>query len=349
MSETEIPTPQQTDNGPGKQLHDARVQVRLSREQVAEMLHLSPQQIRALESNDFKSLPGSTYVRGYLRSYAQLLGLPVDEIVGSYARLNGTFRSARLNALVPEPQVTTRDGSVKFATFLVVTVLIVLAVVWWQGRDYRLLSDGPVGGVSIANGANDGASPGPARTSDLGTLPVASGPELGPAPTASALPAVPPPATGTAGDMNGRNLPASEPDAASGSTTTSGAAFIEPGRGPGSTQAWAGREANPAETVDESTGSGVASPPVAANQARLVLTTREEVWVDVRDARDNRLVYKLLPEGRKMTVFGTPPLKVFLGNPGGITVEYNGKNIDTRQFQRGRVARFTLGATTSDN
>ncbi len=348
MSETEIPTPQQTDNGPGKQLHDARVQVRLSREQVAEMLHLSPQQIGALESNDFKSLPGSTYVRGYLRSYAQLLELPVDEIVASYGRLNGAYRAARLNALAPEPQVTTRDGSVKFATFLVVTVLIVLAVVWWQGRNNRLLFDGPVGGVSVTNGANDSASPGPAATVDLGTAPAASWPEPGSSP--SALPAVAPSATGVDEDASGQGLPASEPEAASESTTASTTALVEQGRAPGAVQTSAGRDANPVETIDESAESQAATSPAGANQARLVLTTSEPVWVDVRDARDNRLVYKLLPAGRRVTVFGTPPLKVFLGNPGGITVEYDGKNIDPMQFKRGRVARFTLGATTaSDN
>jgi hypothetical protein len=72
--------------------------------------------------------------------------------------------------------------------------------------------------------------------------------------------------------------------------------------------------------------------------------------VDVRDARDHRLIYKLLPPGRTVTVFGDPPLKVFLGNPEGITIKYNGQDIDPVQFKRGRVARFTLGATTaSDN
>ncbi|MFQ5936074.1 MAG: helix-turn-helix domain-containing protein, partial [Acidiferrobacterales bacterium] len=123
--------------GPGKRLYEARVRARLSPEQVAEMLHLSTWQITALEKDDFESLPGPTYVRGYLRNYAQLLGLPADEIIASYAGINGTYRSARLDALAPEPEVTTRDGAVRFATFLVGCILILLAVVWWQGRGDR--------------------------------------------------------------------------------------------------------------------------------------------------------------------------------------------------------------------
>ncbi len=130
--------------GPGKRLYDARVRAQLSAEQVAEMLHLSTYQIAALEQEEFDRLPGPTYVRGYLRNYAQLLGLPSDEIVQSYARSNGTLRTARRSTLVPEPEVTTRDATVRFATLLVAVTLILLAVVWWQGRSAKPISTGPI-------------------------------------------------------------------------------------------------------------------------------------------------------------------------------------------------------------
>ncbi len=320
MSETELTNSQSTDTGPGQRLHDARVQERLSREQVAEMLHLSPQQISALESDDFKSLPEATYVRGYLRSYAQLLGLPVDEVVASYARLNGSYRSARLNALVPEPQITTRDGSVKFATFLVVTVLIVLAVIWWQGRDYRLRPSEPVDRGSVTDISGDTMSP--ARILDTATV---AGTDV--------EPTIAPPVL--------------EPGAASPvSTTTSVEARIEQPGVAGVEPASAGGDAGDLVVHVAPAALGVAG----ASDARLVLATSESCWVDVRDARDHRLIYKLLSPGRTVTVFGDPPLKVFLGNPEGITIKYNGEDIDPVQFKRGRVARFTLGATTaSDN
>ncbi|MDX1487612.1 MAG: DUF4115 domain-containing protein [Acidiferrobacterales bacterium] len=123
--------------GPGKRLYEARMRAQLSAEQVAEMLHLSTHQIAALEQDEFDRLPGPTYVRGYLRNYAQLLGLPSDEIVQSYSRSNGAVRTARRNALAPEPEVTTRDATVRLATLLVAVTLILLAVVWWQGRSSK--------------------------------------------------------------------------------------------------------------------------------------------------------------------------------------------------------------------
>lgn len=133
--------------GPGKRLYEARMRAQLSAEQVAEMLHLSTHQIAALERDEFDRLPGPTYVRGYLRNYAQLLGLPSDEIVQSYARSNGTFRTARRNALAPEPEVTTRDATVRLATLLVAVTLILLAVVWWQGRSSKPTTPEPIGQV----------------------------------------------------------------------------------------------------------------------------------------------------------------------------------------------------------
>lgn len=40
--------------------------------------------IQALEEEDYGILPGTTYVKGYLRTYAKQLGLNSDEIIGLY-------------------------------------------------------------------------------------------------------------------------------------------------------------------------------------------------------------------------------------------------------------------------
>ena len=52
-------------SGPGRLLHEARLDLRLAPEDVAQILHLSSKQIVALEQDDFNNLPGPTYVRGY--------------------------------------------------------------------------------------------------------------------------------------------------------------------------------------------------------------------------------------------------------------------------------------------
>lgn len=282
--------------GPGKRLHEARLQARLSPEQVAELLHLSPEQIIALENDDFDRLPGPTYVRGYLRSYSQLLGLPAREILESYGKLNGSGKSPSIGRLAPAREPTTRDAPVRLAVLLVLGIFVLLAVVWWQGREEL---------------------PVPAVTS-------APEPELNPAPPSSSPPALgtqPPmtPAAETASSAETPVLPV--PDSAAVAPPAESSALGAQTPAELGAQAGSGGELN-----------------------TLVLRTREECWIDIRDARDNKLVYALVPAGQRLFLSGTPPFTIFLGNPDGVTLEYQGDSIDASRYKRGLVARFTLGA-----
>jgi len=62
----------------GVKLAHAREQQQLKIESVATDLHLRPEVVRALESGDQARLPSQPFVRGYVKSYARLLGL--DEV-----------------------------------------------------------------------------------------------------------------------------------------------------------------------------------------------------------------------------------------------------------------------------
>jgi cytoskeleton protein RodZ len=68
-----MPAPE--DTGAGKRLRAAREQQGLSVAEAAAQLKLSTRQIEALESDSYDKLPGTIFVRGFLRSYARLLKL----------------------------------------------------------------------------------------------------------------------------------------------------------------------------------------------------------------------------------------------------------------------------------
>jgi cytoskeleton protein RodZ len=119
--------------GPGKSLGQARTDLGLSREDVARQLHLKPQHVAALEDDDYQSLPGATYVRGYLRSYAQLLGLSPEPILEAHARMVGGQQPAMLPNLSPPPQATSSHRHIRLTTYLVAAIVFGLALVWWQG------------------------------------------------------------------------------------------------------------------------------------------------------------------------------------------------------------------------
>lgn len=52
----------------------------MSVQQVADSLHLRPSIIEAIDANSFKEIPGVTFLRGYVKSYARLLKLSEDDI-----------------------------------------------------------------------------------------------------------------------------------------------------------------------------------------------------------------------------------------------------------------------------
>ncbi len=79
---------------PGQELRAARKARDLSVKQVANELHLTMHYVNALESDDFDTLPGDVFVKGYIRSYAQLLQLDPDQILKHYREL-GERRQAR--------------------------------------------------------------------------------------------------------------------------------------------------------------------------------------------------------------------------------------------------------------
>jgi cytoskeleton protein RodZ len=59
----------------GQILRDERIRRSLSVGEVARRLRLSEQQVEAIEAQDFAKLPATTFLRGYVRNYANLLQL----------------------------------------------------------------------------------------------------------------------------------------------------------------------------------------------------------------------------------------------------------------------------------
>jgi cytoskeleton protein RodZ len=68
------------ENKVGQELAFAREAKGMSQEQIADILNLTLANVIALENDDYESLPGWTYVSGYLRAYARLLDLDSDSL-----------------------------------------------------------------------------------------------------------------------------------------------------------------------------------------------------------------------------------------------------------------------------
>ena len=131
--------------GCGSLLAAARKQQKKTVEEIAEELNLSVTQIRTIELDQSEGLPEPTYVRGYIRSYAKLLGLDAEEVLESYLHPNWQKTSSLDD--IPRRIGNADDESTRFVTPAKVILLLVLAGVagflWWSGLLNDLMSTKP--------------------------------------------------------------------------------------------------------------------------------------------------------------------------------------------------------------
>lgn len=93
-----------------------------------------------------------------------------------------------------------------------------------------------------------------------------------------------------------------------------------------------------------------ASPvlPIVENEGRvftvpLEITFDGESWAEVTDGRGERLVYGLQAAGRRLTVRGSPPFAVVLGNASSVRLRVDGEPYEIPPTRRGDgLARFSV-------
>ena len=125
---------------PGKILREARFAEDKSEAQVASQLYLSRSVIRAIESDQYEKLPGTTFVRGYLRSYARLVNVPADKIMQAFDDLGIAKDHTPILAPVAKPkmQVGVSDKSIRWVTYVIVAALLALVIIWWRSHNEKI-------------------------------------------------------------------------------------------------------------------------------------------------------------------------------------------------------------------
>lgn len=312
--------------GPGKLLGETRCQLGLEPDNVAQILHLSVRQIEALEADDYDSLPGPTYVRGYLRSYCQLLNIQPDSVIDSYNEAIGGWKTTTYSGLAVERQISSNDNIVRLGTLGVIGVIFGLAIIWWFGEDDTpTVVPAPTEVAALLSTGNE----------DISANPVVEVPAAEKAP-AAVVPI--------------ETTPAETPEAAKPVEPVS-IAITEETPKPQPEKDKNTRQPTRVEKATTLTATIAKTSPIVVNGARakLVLRTDGTSWADIRDANDNKLLYESVAAGRVITVEGEAPLQVFLGNANVVSLELDGVAYDFSQFKRGLTARFSVGGPVAGN
>ena len=120
----------------GATLREARERRQLTYEQVEAEIKIRAKYLRALEEEEFDSLPSGTYVRGFLRAYASYLGLDGRLFVDEYASRFGTRHDDELFRRRRERPMTQRresSSAVLVALIAVVAIGVLFFVAWRFG------------------------------------------------------------------------------------------------------------------------------------------------------------------------------------------------------------------------
>lgn len=112
----------------GQRLKEARLEKGLSLEQVAEGTKIRSSFLTAIEKGEYNRLPSASYAQGFVRNYAEFLGLPKREILALFRR---DFDEEKIYKVLPEgfvrdESLPARRFKIHQAVFVIVGIVILL-------------------------------------------------------------------------------------------------------------------------------------------------------------------------------------------------------------------------------
>ena len=178
--------------GSGSLLSAARKQQNRTVEEIADELNLSVTQIKTIELDQSEGLPEPTYVRGYIRSYARLLGLDAEQVLENY--LNPNWQKSTSLDDMPKGigSADDADSSSFFTPAKVIVLLVLIAsftFLWSSGllKDILGLSKDQPAVVASTDSASSAVNEAPVTNTEVQVNTQASTPEV----EASVLPSGP--------------------------------------------------------------------------------------------------------------------------------------------------------------
>ena len=119
-------------------LTEARERLGLSQKEVADQLYLTTSFIKHIDDGEFSRIPKPAFIKGYLRTYARVVGLSGDEIVALYdAELQVAEPTLEMQKVTEEDLGTASITGPVLQTGLIslACMALIVAVIWWAVSD----------------------------------------------------------------------------------------------------------------------------------------------------------------------------------------------------------------------
>lgn len=139
----------------GTPLKKAREKLKLSASDVADNLLVAVEIVKAIDSSQAQALPAFTFTQGYIRNYARLVDVPVDDILNNYMQMVPDSKQPLSPHSVIPIQKTSNDALLKFISLSFILTFIIVFVYWLVDTDFTIdmIDKNNVEIVSAENGA----------------------------------------------------------------------------------------------------------------------------------------------------------------------------------------------------
>lgn len=295
--------------GPGLMLSDARKKVSMAVEDIAEKLKFKKCLVENIEQDIFDQKLPATYNRGYLRSYAKLVNIDVDEVLSAYDMLGvAEVQRSEMQSFSNLTEKQTEHSRIMWFSYFIVALLLGLMVLWWLQEPAQLTDEGSHKSPQVI--AQQKVSSNEQKANEQQSTALAK--------SASAQP---------------ENV-TNEPDKTQIDNTAAEKLFAE-------------QEVNNSKIteVNESTIKAVTPEVIQEAVAELstaIFTFSGDCWVNIYDATGERIAWGVKKSGYVMTIIGKAPLNITLGKPELAAIVFNDQAIDMSPFNVGNIAKFTL-------
>lgn len=116
-----------TGEGPGRFLTQFRGLVGMSEMEAASRMNISIHQLHSLETDDFANLPAPIYVRSYLRRFAELFDVPVQNVLEAYERC-GESITPSISRVSQRERIHARGIPTRWLTYGIGAVIILVSL-----------------------------------------------------------------------------------------------------------------------------------------------------------------------------------------------------------------------------
>lgn len=316
----------------GSILKQKRLDMGLSQRDVADQLKLRLVVIERIENNQFEFGQVATFVRGYLRSYARVVGADENLVLDVFDQeVSLASQEQTMHSFSGKTKRKKHDGRLMLLTWSIFAIIIGISSVWWwqnQTQDTLRFSDFS-SALSVSGDESDESAEPSVSDQDSAAATTLN---------ATASSSVNDDVTmESAAETNATRIPtegletidASE----NGDETASDSAVNETDAAEATASALS--LSTPNHAPQENT-------TIHASSTALQLSFDADCWVQITDATGKTLLSGVKASAQSVMVQGQPPYHVVLGAPENVSMTFASEPVDLSGYTSGKVARFTL-------